>query len=97
MGWYENLDWNECVYCGSHRLIEKEHIQAFVRGGVTEYPACQGCNRSKSDNTLTQWLGRIASNNSSRDRSRWERIIDYNYGKRNPIAQRVHSVQKRID
>lgn len=97
MGWYENLDWSECIYCGSHRLIEKEHLQAFVRGGVTEYPACRGCNRRKSHNPLTKWLERIASSKIRKDQCRWERIIDYHYGKSNPIAQRVHSVQRRIN
>jgi len=96
MKWTENLDWGKCVYCGSRRLIEEDHILAYIKGGVTVIPACQRCNRSKTHQTWTQWLERIANSDSIRDQRLWERINDYNYRKRNPFAKRVHAVQKRV-
>ena len=52
-----------CQYCGARGVrLECDHILPVSRGGSSEYDnlvtACFECNRSKRDNTLSEWIGR---------------------------------------
>lgn len=78
-----------CTYCGSNRLIEQNHAQAKVRGGVSTVPACRTCNRSKSKKTLKNFLIYIFEN----DKYRWNRIVAHNKGKRSEIAKQVRTIR----
>jgi 5-methylcytosine-specific restriction endonuclease McrA len=48
-----------CIYCGSLYSIEADHVIPISRGGTHSIgnlvPACQKCNRSKSDKYLAEW------------------------------------------
>ena len=48
-----------CIYCGSIDSIEADHVIPISRGGTHSIgnlvPACQKCNRSKSDKYLVEW------------------------------------------
>ncbi len=48
-----------CIYCGSLNSIEADHVIPISRGGTHSIgnlvPACQKCNRSKSDKYLAEW------------------------------------------
>jgi hypothetical protein len=79
-----------CVYCGSGRNIEAEHVQARCRGGVTTKPACRKCNRSKGKKRLRSWLIWTKNNNSYR----WKRIISWNKGKRSQIAKQIRTIKR---
>ena len=79
----------ECIYCGSTWHIEEEHVRARTKRGKWTVGACRACNRSKGDKGLMQWLRWLKKN----DRYRWRRIVDYNYGRKNEIAQKVHKVR----
>lgn len=79
----------ECTYCGSNRLIEQDHVQAKVRGGVSTVPACRRCNRTKNKKTLRNFLIYIFEN----DKYRWKRIVEHNKGKRSQIARQVRTIR----
>ncbi len=79
----------ECIYCGSTWYPEEDHVRARLTGGVSTVGACRTCNRSKGAKQLMQWLRWLKRN----DPYRWRRIVDYNYGRRNEIAQKVHIVR----
>jgi len=79
----------ECMYCGSTWNPEEEHVRARSKGGVSTMISCRACNRSKGNKPLMQWLRWL----KKYDRYRWNRIADYNYGRKNPIAQKVHIVR----
>ena len=79
----------ECTYCGSNRLIEQDHVQAKVRGGVSTVPACRNCNRTKNKKTLRNFLIYIFEN----DKYRWKRIVEHNKGKRSQIAKQVRTIR----
>lgn len=49
-----------CAYCGNRpRCLQMEHVIPLSRGGRhaigNVLPACQPCNRAKSDRLLTEW------------------------------------------
>lgn len=79
----------KCMYCGSSRTLENEHIRAASKGGVRTIPACRACNRSKGDKPLMEWLRWLKRS----DHYRWNRIKNYNRGKRNDIAKKVQKVR----
>ncbi len=79
----------KCTYCGSNRLIEQDHVQAKVRGGVSTVPACRTCNRTKNKKTLRNFLIYIFEN----DKYRWNRIVAHNKGKRSQIAKQVRTIR----
>ena len=79
----------ECKYCGSIWHIEKEYVIARTKGGTRTIGACRACNRSKGDKPLMRWFRWRKKN----DYYRWKRIVDYNYGRKNEIAQKVHTVR----
>ena len=79
----------KCKYCGSTWHTEEEHVRAESKGGKKTVPACQTCNRSKGDKQPMEWLRDIKKD----DHYRWGRIKDYNYGRRNSIAKKVHKVR----
>lgn len=80
---------NKCTYCGSTLNIQDDHIMAQVKGGVTTTPSCAKCNQSKGDKPLMDWLRWIKGNNPYR----WNRIVKYNFGRRNPIALKVQKIR----
>jgi 5-methylcytosine-specific restriction endonuclease McrA len=79
----------ECIYCGSTWHIEEDHVRAKTKGGKYTLVACRACNRSKGNKPLMQWFRWLKKN----DYYRWKRIVDYNYGRKNEIAQKVHIVR----
>ena len=48
-----------CIYCGSIKKIEIDHVIPLSRGGNHSIgnlvPACQYCNRSKGSKTIMEW------------------------------------------
>lgn len=51
-----------CAYCGSYNgPFEIDHIVPWSRGGTHDRSnltlACQGCNRSKGNKMISEWLG----------------------------------------
>ena len=78
-----------CTYCGSTRNIQNDHIRAQSKGGVTTTEACAACNESKGDKPLMEWLRWIKKN----DTYRWNRIRDFNFGKKNPIAIKIQKIR----
>lgn len=50
---------SSCIYCGSLDSIEMDHVIPISRGGRHSIgnlvPACQKCNRNKSDKYLSEW------------------------------------------
>lgn len=97
MKWVERLPEDECAYCGSNRQLEYDHYRPRSRGGVTTIRACRGCNRSKSDKTLEEWLKYLATSPERRHQRRWQRILAHQYRKKNPIARRVHKIRDNLD
>jgi len=79
----------ECMYCGSTWHTQDEHVRAQSKGGRAIIPACAACNSSKGNKPLMEWFRWVKVN----DRYRWRRIVDYNSGRRNEIAQKVHRVR----
>ena len=79
-----------CIYCGSNRIIEAEHIRAQCRGGVSTKPACRKCNRSKGKKTVREWFLWLSKNN----RYRWRRVVSYNKYKRSVISKQVRTIRK---
>lgn len=79
----------QCVYCGSTRSIQEEHVRAFSKGGSNTILACRKCNQSKGDKPLMEWLRWVKHN----DRYRWNRIEEFNYQKKGPIAKKVHKIR----
>ena len=78
-----------CIYCGSTWQTEDDHVIAESKHGKRTVPACQVCNRSKGDQPLMQWLRGLKKN----DQYRWNRIKNYNYGKKNDIANKVQKIR----
>lgn len=62
---WEDLDVWSCAYCDSafNQMVvaEVDHIRPLAKGGVHEWsnlaPACATCNRLKSDQDVSVWLG----------------------------------------
>ena len=56
----EARDKRRCVYCGATESLHYDHIYPVSKGGTDDpnnlVMACQGCNLSKSDNTLIEWM-----------------------------------------
>lgn len=50
---------SECFYCGSSQSITQDHVIPIQRGGRHSVgnlvAACQPCNSSKQDKTITEW------------------------------------------
>lgn len=78
-----------CVYCGSSRNLEDDHVRAFSRGGASVVDACRACNASKGKKPLKEWLRWLKQN----DPYRWRRIVRHNYGRKNPIAKKAQEVR----
>lgn len=78
-----------CTYCGSHMNMHEDHVIAKTKGGVRTVPACAKCNQSKSDKPLMQWLRGLKLRNPYR----WNRIENYNKGKKNDIAIKVQKIR----
>lgn len=80
-----------CTYCGSSRSIQGEHViaQSKQRSSRNTIPACAACNRSKGSKPFMEWLRWIKKN----DNYRWNRISDYNSGRRSEIAKKVQKVR----
>ncbi|MGW1547474.1 HNH endonuclease [Streptomyces sp. NPDC002346] len=61
---WEELEWWACAYCdssfGPMVVAEADHVTPLAKGGVHEWsnlaPACQECNRAKSDRDMSEWL-----------------------------------------
>ena len=80
---------NSCTYCGSNRNIQDDHIRAQSKGGVSTTEACATCNQSKGDKPLMEWLRWLKKN----DPYRWNRIKNYNFGKKNLIAIKIQKIR----
>jgi len=78
-----------CKYCGSLWHTEKEHVRARNKGGRKTIKACRACNRSKGSKAVMGWLRWVKRNNPYR----WRKIRDYNKGRKNSIAEKVHRVR----
>jgi len=78
-----------CTYCGSSRNVQDDHLKAKVSGGVTTIPACAKCNQSKGKKGVMEWFRWLVKNRIQL----WRKIVKYNYGKRNKVAQMVHKVR----
>lgn len=56
-----------CIYCGSSKSIQLDHVIPIVRGGRHSIgnlaPACAKCNQSKSGMTITEWRKRKTPRN----------------------------------
>src|SRR5262249_18418407 len=52
-------DGQACVYCGSDKKLEGDHVLALSRGGSNAFDnlvcACRACNLSKGIKTLEEW------------------------------------------
>jgi len=48
---------------------------------LSTVPACRACNQSKGDKPLMEWLRWVRQNDSYR----WNRIKDFNYGKKGSV------------
>jgi hypothetical protein len=50
-----------CIYCGSDKQLEGDHIVPLSRGGSNAFAnlatACRPCNVSKGPKTLKEWRG----------------------------------------
>lgn len=50
---------NECAYCGSSCVLEKEHFIPLTKGGSYSkdniIPVCKSCNSSKKDTDFNSW------------------------------------------
>ncbi|MFE5828692.1 HNH endonuclease [Streptomyces sp. NPDC056508] len=65
---WEELEWWSCAYCdrsfGPTVVAEIDHIRPASKGGSDEWvnlaPACQECNRAKSDLDVGAWLADFA-------------------------------------
>ena len=48
-----------CIYCGSTEKIQADHVIPIAKGGTHSIgnlvPACQPCNGSKRERTITEW------------------------------------------
>ena len=55
----KSLKAKPCIYCGSTKQIEIDHIIPIARGGRHSIgnlaPACRACNRSKTDYFVMEW------------------------------------------
>ena len=78
-----------CTYCGSSWNPEDDHVIAEIKGGVSTVPACSACNSSKGVKQLMEWLRWVKEN----DKYRWKRIVEYNYGRKNKIAQKIQKIR----
>lgn len=77
-----------CIYCGSSRNIQQDHLRAKSKNGVTTVPACAKCNQSKGAKGLMEWFRWLKDNNSYR----WNKIYLHNAFKRNLIAIKVRKI-----
>ncbi len=84
-----------CVYCGSHQLIEKEHVLPKSRGGETTVPACRKCNRSKSNKAPMEWFMFLKCSSRPSDQERWSRIVQYHRYKRNKFSPLVRNIREQ--
>lgn len=59
-----NKEWiklysSPCIYCGSNKDIQADHVIPIARGGThgigNLVPACKTCNTSKRERTITEW------------------------------------------
>lgn len=59
-----NKEWiklysSACIYCGSNKDIQADHVIPIARGGThgigNLVPACKTCNTSKRERTITEW------------------------------------------
>lgn len=54
-----NLYNSNCIYCGSSKEIQADHVIPVSRGGAQSVgnlvPACKPCNTSKGAKTITEW------------------------------------------
>ncbi len=78
-----------CTYCGSTWQPKMDHVIAKIKGGVATVPACKKCNSSKGDKPLMQWLRWI----KKKDKYRWNKIRNHNYGRKNAIALKIQKVR----
>ncbi len=78
-----------CRYCGSAIETQEDHVIAKSKGGSRIVRACRACNQSKGSKPLMEWLRWLKKN----DRYRWNRIEEYNYGRKNDIAVKVQKVR----
>lgn len=54
-----------CIYCGSSRNIQQDHLRAKSKNGVTTVPACAKCNQSKGAKGLMEWFRWLKDNGPS--------------------------------
>ena len=56
---WQKLYSSPCLYCGSKTNIQADHVIPIARGGIhgisNLVPACQSCNASKRERTITEW------------------------------------------
>ena len=79
-----------CIYCGSKREIQEDHVRAKSKGGVTTVPSCKKCNTSKGNKPVMEWLRWVKKN----DKYRWTRIVIFNKNKRNDISRKVRKIRE---
>lgn len=77
-----------CVYCGSTGEIQELHLVARPKHGRSAVLACTYCTQSKGSLQPMVWLRWLKRNKSQH----WERIVAHNRGRRNPVAQKVHTI-----
>ena len=58
-GFLKRLHAQPCIYCGSTKNIEADHVVPLARGGQHSIgnlvPACRTCNASKRDRFIMEW------------------------------------------
>lgn len=56
---WTNIYSSNCIYCGSLKNIQADHVVPLARGGTHSLgnlvPACKTCNLSKGARTITEW------------------------------------------
>lgn len=49
-----------CTYCGAQGRMTRDHVVPCARSGNFYVYCCAGCNLSKGNRTLREWLGCLA-------------------------------------
>jgi len=63
------------------------------KGGKATTPMCQKCVKSKGTKALMEWLRDLKDATKDTQKYRWNRIVDFQKGKRNDIAKKVQKIR----
>ncbi len=83
----------DCAICGSGQKVQQGHLMAPSKGGKATTPMCQKCVKSKGTKALMEWLRDLKDATKDTQKYRWNRIVDFQKGKRNDIAKKVQKIR----